>query len=198
MVAISDTELDSGVARVARRGASRKLGAAELDAYLRECRELVVAQLRQSLPTDTRATAGLYDIMLDYPLRPAKALRPALCIAACRALGGNLDGALPSAAALELFHNACLVHDDIEDSAVVRRHGPALHLLHGVPVAVNVGDAMLASALEPLLGNVRVLGLGAALGILSTFSRMTRESVEGQMLELGWARDRRAELSDHE
>src|SRR3712207_2400646 len=84
----------------------------EIDAYLRHCRELALAEIRRFLPTDTRHAAGLYEMMLDYPMRPAKALRPALCIGTCLALGGNLDAALPSAAAFELFHNAFLVHDD--------------------------------------------------------------------------------------
>jgi geranylgeranyl diphosphate synthase type II len=136
--------------------------------------------------------------MLDYPLRPAKALRPALCVATCRALGEDASRALPSAAALELFHNACLVHDDVEDSSLKRRNGPTLHVVHGVPVAVNVGDGMLAIALEPLLQNVRDVGLGPALNIFKVFCRMARESVEGQMLELGWARERRWNLEDRD
>ena len=85
----------------------------------------------------------LFNLMLDYPLRDAKALRPALCIATCRALGGQLEEVLPSAAVLEFFHNAFLIHDDIEDQSELRRGAPTLHYAHGVPIAVNVGDAML-------------------------------------------------------
>jgi geranylgeranyl diphosphate synthase type II len=136
--------------------------------------------------------------MLDYPMRPAKALRPALCIAACRAVGGNADAPLPSAAAFELFHNAFLVHDDVEDGSRVRRHRPTLHTLLGVPMAVNVGDGMLALALEPLLDNIRVLGLGPSLRILQIFARLARESVEGQMMELSWVRQRRWGVTDRE
>lgn len=169
-----------------------------IDSYLQECRRLTLEELRRHLPVDTRHTAGLYDIMLDYPLRPAKALRPALCVAVCLALGGTLDAALPSAAAFELFHNALLVHDDVEDRAILRRHAPALHAIYGVPIAVNVGDGMLAIALEPLLDNVRVLGLGPALRILTLIKRMARESVEGQMLELDWVRRRRWDVRDSE
>ena len=46
--------------------------------------------------------------MLDYPLRPAKGLRPALCIATCRSLGGSLEAALPSASVLELYKRQTL------------------------------------------------------------------------------------------
>src|SRR5262245_12205515 len=121
---------------------------AELDSYLAEARELVMAEICSGLPRDERLKSVLYDPMLDYPLRAAKGLRPALCIATCRMLGGPLEGVLRSAAVLELFHNAFLIHDDIEDGSEMRRRGPTLHRKLGTPIAVNVGDAMLALALE--------------------------------------------------
>src|SRR5262245_62243345 len=124
--------------------------------------------------------------MLDYPLREAKGLRPALAIATCRALGGKVDAVLPTAAVLELYHNAFLIHDDVEDDSLMRRGRAALHQDHGIPVAINVGDAMLALSLEPLLKNMAVIGLGPSLLILQAVARMTRESVEGQALELEW------------
>ena len=55
---------------------------------------------------------------------------------------------LPSAVALELLHNAFLVHDDIEDESELRRGHADAALEHGVPLAVNAGDA-LACSLEP-------------------------------------------------
>jgi len=156
-----------------------------LHSYLSECRELTLAELRRIVPR--RASAGrLYELMLDYPERSAKALRPALCIASNRALGGRIEDCLPSAAVLELFHNAFLIHDDIEDGSLLRRGRPTLHIEHGVPVAVNVGDAMLALALGPLLDNTRMVGLGKSLRVLQLVSRMVRESVEGQAIELDW------------
>lgn len=169
-----------------------------LDSYLQDCRRRALEEIARHVPADRRYTAGLYDLMLDYPMRPAKALRPALCMGVCLGLGGQLDAALPSAAAFELFHNAFLVHDDVEDESLRRRHGPTLHVKYGVPIAVNVGDAMLATALAPLLDNVRVLGLGPALKILTLFVRMARESAEGQMMELDWIRRKRWDLTDAE
>jgi geranylgeranyl diphosphate synthase type II len=169
-----------------------------IDPYLQDCRKLTLDEIGRRMPLDTRHTAGLYELILDYPLRPAKALRPALCMGVCLSLGGHLDGALPSAAAFELFHNAFLVHDDVEDASSLRRHGPTLHATYGVPIAVNVGDGMLALAFDPLLDNVRVLGLGPALRILTLFARMARESAEGQMMELDWIRRRRWNLSDRD
>ena len=75
---------------------------------------------------DSRATH--YDLMLEYPLRAAKGLRPSLCVAVCRALGGRLQDVLPTAAVLEFpYHNAFLIHDDIEDGSLMRRGKPTLH-----------------------------------------------------------------------
>jgi geranylgeranyl diphosphate synthase, type II len=167
-------------------------------AYLEECRELVVAEIRRIVPADRLRGEALYDLMFEYPLREAKGLRPALCIATCRALGGRLEAVLRSAAVLELYHNAFLIHDDIEDDSIMRRGGPTLHRSHGVPVAVNVGDAMLALSLQPLLDNIGTIGLGPSLRVLAAVARMTRESVEGQALELDWVRRGAWDLGDED
>lgn len=159
-----------------------------LSSYLSECRLLALEEIRTILPGDGRHTGGLYELMIDYPLRGGKALRPALCIASCRALGGQLSGVVRSAAVLELYHNAFLVHDDVEDGSERRRNEETLHRRHGVPIAVNVGDGMLALTLRPLLDNMWLLGMGRALRILETIAAMARESAEGQMMELDWIR----------
>lgn len=165
--------------------------------YMADCRSLVLSELRRIVPDDERYQPILYDLVFEYPLREAKALRPALCIATCRALGGKLEGVTTSATVLELYHNAFLIHDDVEDGSEKRRDHPTLHREHGAPIAVNVGDAMLALALEPLLDNMRLLSLGKALRILEVVAKMARESAEGQALELAWIRDGRWTLRDH-
>ncbi len=172
------------------------MSGAHLQEYLGECRALVLEEIRRIIPEDGRYGEVLYRLMFDYPLREAKGLRPALTIATCRALGGKLDAVLRSATVLELYHNAFLIHDDIEDESLMRRGAPTLHRSHGVPVAVNVGDAMLCLSLQPLLDNVAVVGLGPALRILQAVARMTRESVEGQALELDWVHRRVWDLGD--
>lgn len=165
-------------------------------AYMADCRSLVLEELRRLVPADRRYRKALYDLMLDYPMREAKALRPALCIATCRALGGSLEGVLQSAAVLELYHNAFLIHDDVEDDSEKRRDRQTLHREQGTPIAINVGDAMLALALTPLFDNMRLLGLGKALLILKAVAEMARHTAEGQALELGWIRSGEWQLSD--
>jgi geranylgeranyl diphosphate synthase, type II len=171
------------------------MGTPELLDYLERCKGLIYPELQRMTPKGPLHEV-LYDRMLDYPRRSAKALRPALCIATCRALGGGIEAALPTAAVLELYHNAFLVHDDIEDGSELRRDLPTLHSTFGVPIAINVGDAMLALALGPLLENTRTVGLGKALRVLQIIAEMARVSAEGQALELEWIRTGRFDLTD--
>src|SRR4029079_820171 len=59
----------------------------------------------------------LYDLVSIYPRRAGKGLRAALCLAICKGAGGREPQVLNSAAAIELFHTAFLIHDDIQDGS---------------------------------------------------------------------------------
>jgi geranylgeranyl diphosphate synthase, type II len=177
-------------------GATTPIACNPLDDYLALCKEACDGEINRLYGPDERGSNGLYDLILDYPLRGGKALRPALSIATCLGLGGHLEAILPTAATLELYHNAFLIHDDIEDESWWRRGKPTLHIDHGVPIAVNVGDAMLSLSLQPLLDNVERVGLGPALRILRAVAKMTRLTVDGQALELEWVRSNAWRLDD--
>lgn len=138
----------------------------------------------------------LYNLVADYPRRGGRMLRPSLCIATARAFGAAPEDAVRSAVALELLHNAFLVHDDIEDESDERRGRPTLHALHGVPVAINVGDALALLGLRALIDNRRLLGERIAMQVMEEAEHMARETVEGQAIELGWRRDNALHLSD--
>ncbi len=160
-------------------------------------RELVLKRICELVP-DNRYRRTLYGPMLEYPLREGKGFRPALCLAMCQACGGRLEEAIDTAAALELFHNAFLIHDDIEDGSESRRGFPTLHQKYGVAIATNVGDAMNMLALRTLLGNVQTLGLERALNIIFQVDRMARESTEGQSIELEWVRFNKPDITVRE
>jgi len=140
--------------------------------------------------------AEVYRLAADYPRRRGRSLRASLCIAAARAFGASAEEAVYSAVSLELMHNAFLVHDDIEDESDERRGAPALHRLHGVPAALNAGDALVVLGLRPLLENRGVLGARVSFRVLEEAERMVRESVEGQALELRWRRENTASLTE--
>jgi geranylgeranyl diphosphate synthase type II len=140
----------------------------------------------------------LYELLADYPRRRGKMLRSSLCIAMARATGAEVDDAVPSAVSIELIHNALLVHDDIEDASLQRRGTPTLHALHGIPLAINAGDATGLLSLRPLKENFHRLGLATALRIFEETEHMAWESTEGQALELGWQRDNRTDIADED
>jgi geranylgeranyl diphosphate synthase, type II len=166
----------------ARSDAATRVFLDQLGVY----RDLVLEQMVRIIPDKGRYVGPLYGPMIDYPLREGKAFRPALCLATCQACGGQLGHALVTATALEMFHNAFLIHDDIEDASENRRGQPTLHMQHGIANATNVGDALNMLALDTLLKNTELLGLERALVVIEDISRMARESTEGQALELHW------------
>jgi geranylgeranyl diphosphate synthase, type II len=167
-----------------------------LEDYLAECKGACDGEIDRLFGPGQHGASRLYELILDYPRRGGKALRPALSIATCLGLGGHLEAVLPTAATLELYHNAFLIHDDIEDESWRRRGQPTLHIDHGIPIAVNVGDAMLSMSLQPLLDNVERVGLGPALRILRAVAHMTRQTVDGQALELEWVHSNTWQLDD--
>ncbi|MDQ7032164.1 MAG: polyprenyl synthetase family protein [Desulfonauticus sp.] len=79
-----------------------------------------------------------------------KRLRPILTILVARALGYKEEDIYPLACALEIFHSATLIHDDILDNACLRRGQTAAHLVFGIKKSVLAGDGLLA------LGNMIV------------------------------------------
>lgn len=128
----------------------------------------------------------VYALLWDILDRGGKRFRPALCLLACEAVGGKTEKALPVAAAIELFHNLTLIHDDIEDDSLMRRGKSCLHVEHGIPLALNAGDGLFIMTLKALLRakakpkdvmRIQELLLDAFIGVL-----------EGQGIELGWHR----------
>lgn len=160
-------------------------------------RDVVIAEIRRIIAAK-RFRKALSQRLAEYPLRAGKGLRPALCLATCQAYGGPLREALPSAAALELFHNAFLVHDDIEDESVHRRGDPTMHEKYGVAIAINVGDALNVLTMTPLLENLEVIGLEKTLRVFREIERMGRESVEGQAMELEWVKNCHWDLTERD
>jgi geranylgeranyl pyrophosphate synthase len=161
---------------------------------LAQLRDLVAPWLKQAAP-DREPKQYLYKLIADHMSRAGKGLRPALCIATCRAFGGREEDVLPVASALEMLHNAFLVHDDIEDGSQFRHDRPTMHVAQGVPLAINVGDAMQALSVRLVRQSVDRLGPEAAWRLFDEFDHMLMESLEGQALEIGWVRDNRCEVT---
>lgn len=166
-----------------------------IQSVLEEYGALTRQALRRYLPA-LEPRRYLYDLVADYPRRGGKMMRPSLCIATARAFGARAEEALQAAVSIELFHNALLVHDDVHDESVLRRGSPSLHVLHGVPLALNAGTALALLSLRPLSDYKSGFGFKVPLLLIEELQRMSRESGEGQALELGWRRDNVVDLCD--
>lgn len=168
-----------------------------LKSMLSEYSQTVLHGIKHFIP-DKEPRQYLYDLMLDYPSRGGKGFRPALCIATCRAYGGTLRQAFNSATALEILHNSFLIHDDVEDDSYQRRNKPTIHQYNNRAIAINVGDAMNALSLMPLMMNKELLGPSLTQRIFFEIHHMVTESAEGQAIELGWRKDNVCDLDDED
>ena len=136
----------------------------------------------------------LYDPLYHYSENAGKRHRPLICFAACLAVGGDPDRAATAAAAIEHFHSAALIHDDIADEAELRRGEPCLHLTEGLGLAINMGDLALSMVNGPVV-NDPLLEDAVKVRVIKELIAMTCRTVEGQALDLGWARDGRYDIT---
>ena len=100
---------------------------AGLQAWLAQVKARVVAAIDQPRYHQRFRPAEALDCHYLYLRAPSKAIRPALLLSACEAVGGDPDWALPAACAVEVFHTWSLVHDDILDRDDLRRGRPTVH-----------------------------------------------------------------------
>jgi geranylgeranyl diphosphate synthase type II len=111
-----------------------------------------------------------------------KRLRPVLLLMAAELFGAEVEKALPAAAAIEVFHNFTLVHDDIMDKAPLRRGQPTVHHKWSETVGILSGDLMMIHSIDLLCltpaNDIRQL--------LSVFTRAAIEVCEGQQLDMNF------------
>lgn len=153
------------------------------------------------------AAACTEAIAYDFLTAGGKHSRPFITLAVYDALrggGGTLaDGGervarLPDALkrvalAIEAFHKASLVHDDIEDDDSYRYGRPTLHRKYGPATAINVGDYLIGLGYRLVAGQREVLGAEVVADVLAQFAEAHTKLCEGQGAELVWrdARDKR-------
>ncbi len=161
---------------------------AGVDARLRSVGKDVRRAMLDAMP-DGEPSQWLYAPMREYPSRPGKALRPALCLSAGRAFGASTDDLLGIAVAIELLHNAFLVHDDVADGSEMRRGRPTLAESYGIAAAVNAGDGLAVVAGQVLRRATRRLDRDLADLVWAEFDTMAMRTLEGQATEVGWQLD---------
>jgi geranylgeranyl diphosphate synthase type I len=136
----------------------------------------------------------LYEPLARYSINGGKRHRPLICELACQAVGGDVNLARSAGAAIEHFHTAALIHDDIADESTLRRGELCMHLTLGEGLAINAGDLAL-SQVTGLIVEDEYLDGATKLRVLDELVKMTTRTVEGQALDIGWARDGRFDLS---
>lgn len=114
--------------------------------------------------------------------RGGKRFRPVLTYLCCKMVGGNTKEVGQLAAAVELLHNMTLVHDDIEDNSDQRRGKPCVHLIYGVPSAINTADFMAVKVFELILSHK--LKPESKVIILQKLTQRINQMIRGQAIEI--------------
>ena len=142
----------------------------------------------QSLPDD-----GIY-LPFKYILNlGGKRFRPSLVLLSTELFGGDIQEAIRPALGIEVFHNFTLVHDDIMDSAPLRRGKKSVHTKWNLNMGILSGDVMFAQANE-LISSCYPHHLKE---IISLFNKTAIEICEGQDLDMQFENRDRVELEEY-
>lgn len=177
-----DTEVDTPyVMEMLRMESERSADLIDYNSLKAEVRGLFTREnLSGVLSTGDDPTAVA---ALDWITTGGKRFRPFLLCAVYQAISG--DKTLPqyvknAAVAVECFHKASLVHDDIQDGDATRYGHPTVHARHGVPMAINVGDLLLGEG-------YRLLSDCPVPGLVSPIANAHVKLCKGQGMELSWS-----------
>jgi len=130
---------------------------------------------------DTFLSAPAHDILN----RDAKLWRGSLCMIVAEGLGGSALNVLPLAASLEILHTASLVVDDVEDKSTMRRGKPCIHILHGEPTAINIGNYLFFLPFALVSGTSYPDPI--KLKMLTALSEEMVKLTVGQGYDINWA-----------
>jgi geranylgeranyl diphosphate synthase type I len=172
------------------------------DQTLAWSRELVEPALKaavDTLPASMRRIAGYHLGWWDRQGTECKApngksVRPTLVLLSSAVIGGSPREAVPAAVAVELVHNFSLLHDDVMDGDLTRRHRPTAWSVFGIGAAILAGDALLTLALDVLAAS----GHPAAGVGMRTLSAAVQELVDGQCADMDFEHRSTVDLAECE
>ncbi len=136
--------------------------------------KLVEEQFRIDLQSDVPLIRKVGEYVLSSG---GKRVRPALLLLASRLSGYTANKAVPLASVIEFIHTATLLHDDVVDSASLRRGIASANTLWGNEASVLVGDFLFSKSFS-LMVNV------GSLDILRVLSDATTVIAEGEVMQL--------------
>ena len=137
--------------------------------------------------------ATLYQPLEDFLSNSGKRIRPVLCLLGNELFDEIHPDAYHLAAAIELFHNFTLVHDDIMDKAPLRRGKPTVHAVHGEPTALLGGDVMLVVAYD-YLNKIESQHIKK---VIHLFNKTAKEVCEGQQLDMDFEKKDTVRLEEY-
>lgn len=157
-----------------------------IQATIAEPLDLLNARISEALMS---SNALMNKVVEGYLKTKGKQIRPILVLLSARLLGGINDDVIKAGAAVEMLHNASLIHDDVVDDTDRRRGLPTINSIWDNHIAVLVGDFFVSTALQQALstGDIRIVNAIARLGKLlslgeidqiynARFHRLTEEA----------------------
>ncbi len=158
----------------------------DLNSYLKEHQKLVEVALDKSIIL--AKPQKIYEAMRYSLLAGGKRLRPILCLASCKLMGGTLSMAMPTACALEMIHTMSLIHDDLPamDNDDYRRGKLTNHKVYGDDIAILAGDGLLAYAFEYVATETKDVPTDRLIKVIAKLGRTVGPAglVGGQVLDL--------------
>lgn len=169
---------------------------ASFDAFLQANAKRIGDMVNAYLPTGSHPDMDkyLYDPLKAFSENGGKRHRPLICFLACYAVGGDVSLVTSAAAAIEHFQSAALIHDDIADEGELRRGAPCMYLTEGIGLAINTGDLALSTVNGTVVDDPK-LPAELKVRVISELIAMTKATIEGQALDLGWVRDGRYDVT---
>ncbi|MBI3510477.1 MAG: polyprenyl synthetase family protein [Bacteroidetes bacterium] len=148
------------------------------------------AEIIASFPA---APSNLYD-PLRYALSSGgKRLRPFLVMSSAGLFSENISPAVPSAIAVELFHNFTLLHDDIMDNASLRRGNPSVHVKWNTNIAILSGDALYTEAFRQLGRSPE----NVLKELTEIFSATSLHVCEGQQMDMDFEKKNNISIAEY-
>lgn len=126
-----------------------------------------------------------------------KRIRPLMVLLAAASCGADWRSALPAAAAVELVHNFSLVHDDVQDNSDKRRGRPTVWTKWGVPMAINVGDALFVIANQAILDLGKTLPAATVVRAASILNNICLDLTRGQYMDMSYEERSDLKIEDY-
>ena len=161
---------------------------------------------RQVARLDARHTLHFHE-MLTYHMgwtgegagreAAGKRIRPMIVLLATASAGADWKPSLPAAAAVELMHNFSLVHDDVQDNSDKRRGRETVWKKWGVPMAINVGDAMFVMSNQAMMDLIKTHPASTVVQAATILYNTCLDLTRGQFLDMSYEERNDLSLEDY-